>query len=124
MNNRIKEVRNSTGLTQEEFGNILGVTRNVIANIEGGRYEPQPVFIKLLIKEFNINEKWLKTGFGEMTNSALTAQDQKLADIFSEITINKDSKLRKIIETADLLDDEYLDVLSKLITGLPKKKKA
>ncbi|MFL1471463.1 helix-turn-helix transcriptional regulator [Paraclostridium bifermentans] len=124
MNNRIKEVRNSTGLTQEEFGDVLGVTRNVIANIEGGRYEPQPIFIKLLIKEFNINEEWLKTGFGEMTNSALTVQDQKLADIFSEITINKDSKLRKIIETAYLLDDEYLDVLSKLITGLPKKKKA
>lgn len=123
MNSRIKEIRNSTGLTQEEFGDVLGVTRNVIANIEGGRYEPQNVFIKLLIKEFNINEDWLKTGEGEMTNSTLTVQDQKLADIFSEITINKNSKLRKIIETADLLDDEYLDVLAKLIIGLPKKKK-
>lgn len=123
MHSRIKEIRTSTGLTQEEFGDVLGVTRNVIANIEGGRYKPQNVFIKLLIKEFNINEDWLKTGEGEMTNSTLTVQDQKLADIFSEITINKNSKLRKIIETADLLDDEYLDVLAKLIIGLPKKKK-
>ena len=40
MNERIKEVRKSLGLTQQEFADRIGVKRNTVATYEGGRNIP------------------------------------------------------------------------------------
>lgn len=39
MDNRIKEMRKERGITQDEFGKILGVTRQTIISLENGRYD-------------------------------------------------------------------------------------
>lgn len=66
MNQRIKEIRNILNLSQREFGEKLGVSRDVISNIEYARVEPKKVFIQLLCTTYNVNEDWLLTGQGEM----------------------------------------------------------
>lgn len=66
MNARIKAVRKELGLSQDEFGRRLGLTRGAITNIEYNKTEPKPLFISLLCKEFNVNETWLRTGEGDM----------------------------------------------------------
>lgn len=70
MYERIRELRKKElGLTQEEFGKALGVSRSVIKNIELNvlaRPEQKEPLIKLICKEFDINEKWLRTGDGDM----------------------------------------------------------
>jgi putative transcriptional regulator len=38
--NKLKLLRNMHGLTQEQLGSALGVTRHTILAIENGRYEP------------------------------------------------------------------------------------
>ena len=40
MKNRIKEFRESLGLTQEELGEIVGVSRQAINAIETEKFEP------------------------------------------------------------------------------------
>ncbi len=40
MKNRLKELRELKGLTQEELAKVLGVTRQTIIAIEKGRYDP------------------------------------------------------------------------------------
>ncbi|MFW5669900.1 MAG: helix-turn-helix transcriptional regulator, partial [Acetivibrio ethanolgignens] len=42
---RIKEIRKDNHLTQKEFGKRIGVTRDVIANIELGRVEAKEYLI-------------------------------------------------------------------------------
>ena len=67
--NRIKVLRESLfgkKISQEEFGELLGVSRSVIANIEYGRVEPSPVMIRAICLQFDVNETWLRTGEGEM----------------------------------------------------------
>jgi len=38
--NRLRELRETRGLTQEELAKILGVTRQTIIAIEKGKYDP------------------------------------------------------------------------------------
>ena len=40
MKNRIKEFRESLGLTQEQLGELVGVSRQAINSIETEKYEP------------------------------------------------------------------------------------
>ncbi|MBO8175622.1 MAG: helix-turn-helix transcriptional regulator [Thermococcus sp.] len=40
MRNRLRELREARGLTQEELAKILGVTRQTIIAIEKGKYDP------------------------------------------------------------------------------------
>lgn len=65
MNNRIKNIRKQSGLNQADFGNRIGVSRDTVANIEGGRIEIKDLFIKSICREFNVNEQWLRTGDGD-----------------------------------------------------------
>ena len=66
MNERIKEIRKSVGLSQKEFGVRIGVSDTDISIIEHGERNPSKQTIKLICKEFKINQNWLKSGIGEM----------------------------------------------------------
>ena len=66
LNERIKELRRLLKLSQKEFGERLGVSRDVIANIEYNRAEPQELFIRYLCSVFLVDRNWLMTGKGEI----------------------------------------------------------
>lgn len=65
MHERIKQVRKSTGLTQQEFADQLGISRGALANYEVGRNEPIDAIIAAICAKFAVNEAWLRTGEGE-----------------------------------------------------------
>lgn len=66
MKERFRLLRTTLQLSQDEFGEKLGLTRGAIANIELGRTEAKPLFIALVCSTFDVNETWLRTGEGEM----------------------------------------------------------
>lgn len=66
MEERLKRLRKELGLTQEKFASRLSIKRNTIAKYETGRNEPIDAVISLICREYNVNEKWLRTGEGEM----------------------------------------------------------
>lgn len=66
LNERIKKLRKGLDLTQQEFADRLGTTRNNIAGYEVGRRSPSEAVISLICKTFNVSETWLRTGEGEM----------------------------------------------------------
>lgn len=66
LSKRIKEVRTLLNLSQKEFGDKLGVSRDVIANIEYNRVTPQKIFIRHLCTIFSVNKAWLETGKGDV----------------------------------------------------------
>lgn len=67
-NERIKELRKSLKLSQEEFGEAIGLTKSSISNIEKGVRNVTDQHIKLLVSAFNVNDHWLRTGEGGETN--------------------------------------------------------
>lgn len=66
MNERIKKLRKSLDLTQQEFADRLGVKRNTVGQWECGINNVTDATIVFLCKEFNVNEEWLREGTGEM----------------------------------------------------------
>lgn len=66
MHDRIRELRkNHLRLSQTAFGERLGVSRSVINNIELNvlaRPDQKLSLIKLICKEFSVNEEWLLNG--------------------------------------------------------------
>lgn len=84
MNDRIKKLRRTLDLTQQEFASKIGSVQNTITGYETGRRVPSSQVITLICKTFNVNEEWLRTGKGEMfipaPSSALDAlvEERKL----------------------------------------------
>ena len=70
MHDRIRELRkNHLHLSQTAFGERLGVSRSVINNIELNvlaRPDQKLSLIKLICKEFSVNEEWLLNGTDPM----------------------------------------------------------
>lgn len=79
INSRIKKIRIELKLSQTEFAKALGVTQPSLSDIEKGKTTNiDERNIKLICKEFNVNEEWLRTGEGEMFSYAAD-------DIISEL---------------------------------------
>lgn len=90
MNSRIKAIRqavkiNGKSPSQEAFGLRLGVSRDVIANMERANNPVMPSgqLIKLICIEFDVSETWLRTGEGEMFNPK--TPDEELAAFMGSV---------------------------------------
>jgi hypothetical protein len=59
---RVKKIRQENFMTQVEFAKSLGVTNAHISKIEKGGTVPSEALIKLISKEYRLNENWLKSG--------------------------------------------------------------
>lgn len=66
MNERIKLLRNTLGLSQEAFGEKIGVTKASVSRLEKGERNPSEQTVKSICREFNVNYAWLLEGRGEM----------------------------------------------------------
>lgn len=66
MQERLKELRHALGLTSEEFGRRIKVTRSSISNFEHGRRMMSSRTLFSICREFGVNENWLRYGTGDM----------------------------------------------------------
>lgn len=62
---RIKYIRTHLGLTQAQFAQSIGLTRNYVARIETADRDPGDRTVRDICRVFNVNEVWLRTGVGE-----------------------------------------------------------
>ncbi len=83
MNERIRELRNALGITLEEFGGRLGVTRTAISRLERGNRSVTDQMAVAICREFGVNEQWLRTGEGEMFEQTRETVLDRLAAEYS-----------------------------------------
>lgn len=83
MNNRIREIREMLKLSRSAFGKRIGVSGDVINNLERGRSEVKEPMIKLICSEFSINENWLRYGKGNIKNESPSEIMEQLRDEFN-----------------------------------------
>ena len=62
MNERIKQIRTESGLNQTDFAKRISVSRSAVCKMESGENSPSEQTIKLICREFSVNENWLRTG--------------------------------------------------------------
>lgn len=124
MNERIKAVRLALGISQEEFGKRLGVTRGAITNIELNKVEPKPLFVDLICREFNVNEDWLKNGAEPMFLQR--SRNEELSAFFGDVLNGEpDFKHRLISVMSRLSVDQWqmlADMANMLVEEMQKEK--
>ena len=69
MGERLKLIRKSLGLTQEQLAQRLGVGKTALSMIETGKARLSSRNRNILIQELNVNPDWLEGGKGEMFNA-------------------------------------------------------
>lgn len=118
MKDRIKAIRKhpTINLSQEEFGKRVGVKGNTIGNYEIGLRNPSEAVIFSICREFNINEKWLRTGNGEMFNPM--SDDEELDLYIGRISGGTDEFKKKLIKALCKLSDDEWDVLKKIVSDM------
>lgn len=123
MNKRVKELRLFLGLTQEEFGKKLGVTRSAISYIESGRSKITEHMLFTICLMFDVNKQWLRDGVGDMFISHTVGEE--LAGYMGKLLASDDPKkekcallLLKIIVDEWNLVEKNIDTIVKIWTWI------
>lgn len=61
---RLYAIRKDKKLSQEEFGNRIGISRSAICNYESGIRPVSNQVILAVCREFNVDELWMRNGVG------------------------------------------------------------
>ena len=121
LNERLKKLRKTLDLTQQEFADKLGVKRNTVAQWEIGRNEPSDAIIFSICREFDVNKEWLRTGEGEMF--VIRSDEEELAAFFGDILNDGSSFKKRFISALAALDTEDWEVIEKFINSIIAEKK-
>ena len=110
--------------SQEEWADIMGLSRSGIADIEAGRRNVTEKHIKLLsiepIDGRYINEDWLRTGDGDPFKKL--TRSQVITDFAADLIKEDDSFKTRLIEALAKLNDDEWEILEKLAKDLSNKK--
>ena len=102
LNERVREARNALGLSQTEFGARIGVSIDVIKNIENNRTNPSNLLLNHMCEIHHVNREWLETGEGEMF--APTTEQAETAKLIE--SISDSPAMRSLLATWAQLSDE------------------
>lgn len=122
MNTRIKDLRKHLGLTQSEFGEKIGLKGNTITNYENNLRTPSDAVIYSICREFNVSERWLRTGEGEMFMQ-LSRADEIAAYVGRVLRDESAFYQQKLLLFLSRLSPEMLDELEKIADEILENEK-
>lgn len=108
---RIKDVRNSLGLTLEKFGEKLGVTKTAISRIEKGERSLTEQMTKSICREFSVDYMWLTTGEGEM----FVESDDDFFERIDRIMAGENESRKNMIKTLLYASDADVEAFDRLV---------
>ena len=119
MNDRIKELRKVMNLSQEKFGELLGITKSGVSDIESGRRKVTDQHVIMLVNN-GVSEEWLRTGNGDMFVPGI--KDKQISAMLADVMKSgEDSFRHRLVSALARLDDEGWDNLEKLIDMISNK---
>lgn len=107
---RIRELRKSSPekMTQEQFGERIGVTRAAVTSYEINRVVPPESTIRLICREFGVSYSWLKDGMGEREEAPANMQT---LDAIERILEGENEFAKFIFRRAAKLDKSVWDAI-------------
>ena len=92
INERIKEVRKVSGLSQIAFAERIGISSSGMSKLEKGDNNPADRTVKLICTEFNVRRQWLEEGVGPMRMEV--TEDDEIVD---EVLAGEDEFIKAVI---------------------------
>ena len=108
---RIKDVRNSLGLTLEKFGEKLGVTKTAISRLEKGERSLTEQMTKSICREFGVDYMWLTTGEGEM----FVETDDDFSERIDRIMVGENETRKNMIKMLVYASDDDIKAFDRLV---------
>lgn len=121
MSERLKMLRKTLQLTQQQFADRLNVGRNNIAGYETGKRSPSDAAIALICREFSVSTQWLREGIGEMFIEQ-TPDEQIVSFIGSIQRSEADSFKKQLLSVLANLTEEQWKVLAEIAGKLAQAK--
>lgn len=109
MNSRIKMIRQNEGLTQSQFADKIGLSRNYVAMIEIGQREPSDRTISDICRIFDIQEDWLRDGLEPMR--AAKSREEEISDLVGSALTGSSEFKKSVIRMICSRTDEELKAL-------------
>ena len=119
MKTRIRTLRKTLRMTQQEFADRLKISRNNIAGYESGTRVPSDAVISLMCSVFHVNEEWLRLGEGEMF--VPLTKNEILKRLEEDINEAPNSFKARFIEAMGKLDEKDWKQIEKLAKKLIKE---
>lgn len=123
VNERIRKLRKSLGLTLEKFGGRLGVGKTAINKLEKGENNVTDQMFKSICREFNVNEEWLRNGTGEM----FAIPEDETAAIVSDLLESRNNQfydlILDIVKTYQTLSPMDQEIIKKFCQQLAETQK-
>jgi transcriptional regulator with XRE-family HTH domain len=108
---RLKAIRKTLGLNQNDFSERLGLSQGAYSSIETGTIALTEKNVKLICMAFNVSEDWLRTGCGAMFTAP--PKEAEFMEVFRELLPeNQDyilNALNKLLETQEKLFGKTAD---------------
>lgn len=109
---RIRAIRKEKKLSQEAFGERLGITGSGVSNLESGRRGMTEQMLKSICREFNVEYMFLIDGEGEM----FIGNDDDTLSAIDRIMTGENEFHKKLLKwVATSFSDEELQLLEKKI---------
>lgn len=110
MNSRIKEVRKAKGLSQAAFGAPFGANRDMINNVENGRAAVSDIMVASICRTYDVSERWLRTGEGEMFIQI--SRDQEIMDFVADTMQDDEDNFRRrfLLALSRLPEERWADI--------------
>ena len=109
MNSRIKMIRQNEGLTQSQFADKIGLSRNYVAMIEIGQREPSDRTISDICRIFDIQEDWLRDGLEPMRSAK--SREEEIAKLVGSALTGSSEFKKSVIRMICSRTDEELKAL-------------
>jgi transcriptional regulator with XRE-family HTH domain len=117
---RTKLFLESTKLTQQEVGDMVGLTKQGVSSFTRGKTNPPlDVLEKILLKYPELNARWLLTGEGHMLEEQRKSKTEEeiLAFLASkkedcDLCIEKDKRIRELERLIEA-KEQVIEVLKK-----------
>lgn len=118
INERVREVRKSKGLTLEKFGQPLGLKKSALSVIENGINNASEQLIKSICREYSIDENWLRTGEGDMSSLELDEDTVLIESLLNDVDEPVYELIKKFMKLYNSFNLAERAVLQKLALGL------
>ena len=119
MNERIRTLRKTLGLTLEKFGQKINIAKSTLSNIEKNRYPANDRIKQSICRKFDVNEECHRDGTGEMFQ--MPAQNEIITGFTADLLKdNEHSFRRRFIEALAILEADDWIVLEKIVDTLKK----
>lgn len=121
MKNRLKEIRKQADMTQNEFAKYFGLSRNFIAQVETGKATLGEQTIKLICKEYNYEEDWLRDG--KLPKKQEITEIEQMKKIIDDVMESKNEFQRNALYVLATMTPEEWDIVEQFYYKIKKHSK-